>query len=65
MEACCSQLGGGLDAVDEDASQPLPGGDEARGSQPLPVEADGPCVRFACEYGTQHGADNDGFTGDP
>ena len=38
--ACCSQLGGGLDALDEDESQPLPGGDEALGSQPLPTDED-------------------------
>jgi hypothetical protein len=52
-----SQMGSGMDAVDDEASQPLSGGEEAVGSQPLPTEDDGPSVRFLCEYGTTHGAD--------
>ena len=52
-----SQMGSGMDAVDDEASQPLSGGEEAVGSQPLPTEDDGPSIRFLCEYGTTHGAD--------
>lgn len=55
-EQCCSQLGSGLDAVVEEASQPLPGGEEALASQPLPSDDDPPSAVFTCEYGTQHGA---------
>ena len=35
MEEPCSQLGAGIDALDDDASQPLPGGEDALSSQPL------------------------------
>ena len=51
-----SQLGDGFDAVDDDASQPLPGGEDARASQPLDVDGGSPRIRFVCKYGIQHGA---------
>lgn len=50
-----SQLGSGWDVVDEDESQPLPGGDAAGESQPLPVGSE-PMARFVCLYGMNHGA---------
>lgn len=50
-----SQLGGGWDAVGEDESQPLPGGEAACDSQPLPTSNE-PVAQFLCLYGTNHGA---------
>ena len=54
MEVPYSQLGAGADAVDEDATQPLPGGEDGA-SQPLPADGK-PRALFSCQYGTQHGA---------
>ena len=50
----CSQLGSGYDAVDDDASQALPGGEEALVSQPL-LDSTASAV-FRCTYGCDHGA---------
>ena len=54
MEVPCSQLGPGTDAVDEDATQPLPGGGDGA-TQPLPNDGM-PRALFTCQYGTEHGA---------
>ena len=46
----CSQLGAGVDVLDDDLSQALPGGEEELASQPL---GDGtqPQVALRCVYG--------------
>ena len=51
----CSQLGAGYDAVDDDASQALPGGEEALVSQPL-LDSTAARAVFRCTYGCDHGA---------
>ena len=52
---CCSQLGAGDDVLRDGSSQALPGGDEARASQPL-ADSGRPQAAFRCMYGVQHGA---------